>query len=46
MMSSNPESDPESCQFDTVACKSDIEHRFIAVQMLVHLWDVMKSSKP
>ena len=30
-MSSKQESVPECCQFDTVACKSDIEHRFIAL---------------
>jgi len=37
---------PESCQFDTVASKSDNVHKLIPAQILAHLWDVMKSSKP
>jgi len=36
----------ESCKFNTIACKSDIKHKFIAVQIPVHMWHAMKSLKP
>jgi hypothetical protein len=31
------ESAPEPCKFNMVACKSDIKHKFIAVQIPVHM---------
>jgi hypothetical protein len=43
---SESESCDSGCKFDIVARKSDIEHKFIALQMPVHLWDVIKSLRP
>ena len=39
-------SDESNLEFGNVAVKSDIGHKLIAVQMLVHLWHSMKFLNP